>query len=253
MSFLVAGLFAAACGGCAAVGGGQVSYQGYGGTAIVSADGRTVTVGQYGAAVCGSAITPVARESAARVAVFLRYVPSAATPPCPQAFAMVSAYNIRLGTPLGSRTLVDGTTGRPITWISARLVLRPVTLPAGYQLRALTAAGNSLHTGKPPPVGCVQTFVSETGAVELVIAQSAGTVRLGGSGPVGWLHIQVRGHPGLASRNVITWRENGLTDYIAAGPGPKSAEAPSFTTQQLIAIADSASAYSIGQLPIPAP
>ena len=67
---------AALSSGCGVIGGtgGQVvSYQGYGGTAIVSMDGRTITVGQFASGSCGTTVKAVARESATRVALLLRF------------------------------------------------------------------------------------------------------------------------------------------------------------------------------------
>jgi hypothetical protein len=52
-----------------------VTYQGYAGTAIISADGRTLVVGPYGLD-CGSRVTVVALEGVAKVALFLQYTPA---------------------------------------------------------------------------------------------------------------------------------------------------------------------------------
>ena len=121
-------------------GGQVVSNQGYGGTAIVSTDGRTVTVGQFGTS-CPTKVTAVARETATRVALFLQFLTPDNPPPCPQAAASrVPSQQIRLRALLGSRKLVDGATGKATAWISARLVLRPTVLPAGYRLTDLIPA-----------------------------------------------------------------------------------------------------------------
>ena len=254
---VVGGFLAATCGGCAAASSdqqitshvGQGTYQGYGGTAIVGADGRTITVGSYPAEDCPRTITPVARESATQVALFLEYVMPPNPPLCRQAaVALVDARDITLREPLGNRKLVDGATSQAIVWISARFVLRPTVLPAGYRLSDLIPAGDFLQTHSPRPAGCAQRYVSKAGAVELVITQSAGSVRLQGSGE--WIPIRVRGHPGRAARNVITWRENGLTDYISVGTGTNPNEPQVLSTQQLIAVADSAPSYNSGPIPI---
>ena len=240
----VAGCLAAVSAGCPAVGsaagGPVVSYHGYGGTAIVSADGRTVTVGEFGAS-CPATVRAVARESINRVALFLRFVTPASPATCPQAAApRVPSQEIRLRAPLGSRMLVNGATGRATAWISARLVLRPTVLPTGYRLFELIPAVDLARAQSPGPAGCVQSYGGRTLPNELVIVQSAGGLQVPGPGKGGWTPIRVRGHPGRAARNLITWRENGLTDYILVGPGPPGPQA--LSTQQLIAIADSAPA-----------
>ncbi len=202
----IAGCLGAVSAGYAMVGRGAggpvVSYQGYGGTAIVSADGRTVTVGEFGTS-CPATVRAVARESTTRVALLLRFVTPANPPPCPQAAAaMVPAQQIRLRAPLGGRKLVDGATGTATAWSSA--VLRGRTLPT-----------------------------------ELVIMQSAGR-QVPGPGRGGWTPIRVRGHPGRAARNLITWRENELTDSITIGAQNAQDSPQLLTTRQLIAIANSA-------------
>jgi hypothetical protein len=49
---------------------------------------------------------------------------------------------------------------------------------------------------------------------------------------------------------MITWRENGLTDLIVVGVQNGPDEPQVLSTQQLIAIADSASAYNSEPVPI---
>jgi hypothetical protein len=257
---LSAWLLTVACAGCATASGSQavgppgdhVSYQGYGRPAIVSVDGRTVTVGGFAAGTCGITVRAVARENATRVALFLESSVPANPPSCPNAMAsVVTAQDIRLTEPLGSRKLTDGATGRAIEWISARLVLMPTALPPGYPLSELIPAGTLRLTLSQTPAGCVQLYTSRTNPDELVIGQSTGNVQLGGSGQGAWVRIQVRGHPGMAARNVITWRENGLTNYISVETAANSAEPQVLSTQQLIAIADSAPAYNTAPLPVP--
>lgn len=100
----------------------------------------------------------------------------------------------------------------------------------------------------------MQVYVSKADATQrLIIAQSAAGARVPGPGPNGWTSIRIRGHPGLATRNLITWRESGLTDYIVVGSQDGLAEPQALTTQQLIAIADGASAYDSATWFPPAP
>jgi hypothetical protein len=185
------------------------------------------------------------------VSLFLEYVPLASYHnPCFGDFGLKGAYSIRLRTPLGNRTLVDGATGRATAWISARLVLRPVALPDGFRLDQLFAAPD-LFSQRPRPAGCLQSYTPNKNVYgELAIVQSAGPVKLPFvlPGPGGWISIMVRGHRGRAAPNVITWPENGLTDYVAVYSLPSGMTL--LSTQQLIAIADSAPA--VNTKPIPA-
>jgi len=235
------GCIAALSSGCGVV----VSYQGYGGTAIVSTDGRTITVGQFGASSCGATVKAVARESATRVALFLRFSTPRKTPSfCMHvnvAASIITSQQIRLRAPVGGRKLVDGRTGRATAWISARLVLRPTI--HGYGLFELTPAVYLARAQGPGQAGCTQIYKSPNSGNQLEIIQTAGPLRLPGLPRTGGTRIQVRGHPGhahhAANRNVIRWREHGLTDYIIFGvQNPQ--ESQLLTTQQLIAIAESA-------------
>jgi hypothetical protein len=236
----IAGGLAAVCAGWPVPGGsGSVSRQGYSGGAIVSADGRTLTVGPYGLS-CPATVTVVARESTGRVALFVQYLTPDNPPACPPGSgtaALRSEQTVRLRAPLGRRRLVDGATGSPTPWISARFVLRPTALPPGYRLLELRPWLNLTGTSRP---ACAQSYQAPDDPDVLEIIQTAGSGPiLGGAG--GWTKIRVRGHPGQASRNLITWRENGLMDYVLIGEqdpaGPQV-----LSTRQLVAIADSAPA-----------
>ncbi|SRR6266567_468424 len=156
----VLGCIAAPSSGCGAVGGtrGQVvSYQRYGGTAIVSTDGRPITVGQFGAS-CPAKVKAVARESATRVALFLRFSTPRNPPSCmPGAASIIPSQTIRLRAPLGSRKLVDGRNGRATAWISARLVLRPARLPRGSPRRADPGGGPG--SGAKPGPACMHAVL----------------------------------------------------------------------------------------------
>jgi hypothetical protein len=246
------GCLATVAAGCGLIGSGangQVSYHGYGGTAIVSTDGRTLTVGPYGLS-CGATVTVVARESSRRVALFVQYRTPDNPPPCPPGSgteALRSEQTVRLRAPLGRRKLVDGATGSPTAWISARLVLRPTALPPGYRLRELRPWITLTQSSRP---SCLQYYQAQNDPNVLEIVQSGGSLQLPGPGPGGWTPIQVRGHRGRASRNLIIWRENGLIDYIAIyGPGNRQL----LTASQLIAIADSAPALHAKAWPSSAP
>jgi hypothetical protein len=215
--------------------GGVVSYQGYRGTAIVSTDGRTLIVGPYGL-VCGATVTAVARESRARVALFVRQ--ETGGPGCAPgegAMAQVPAQRIRLRAPLGRRELVDGSTGTATPWISARLILRPRLVPAGYRSGGLMPwMSSALNPSGARSAACMQIYqVGRDGPDEFLIIQSTGGLQLQHRGA--WTPIRVRGHSGRASAGEIIWRERGLTDLIAASPA--------LPVAQLVAIANSGGGY----------
>jgi hypothetical protein len=213
-----------------------VTYEDYSGTAIVSADGRTVTVGRFSAPCLGTA-RAVARETTARVELWLRETVPARPGVCNVMMAIANSQAIRLKAPLGRRRLTDGATGRAIAWISARLILRPTALPAGYRLRDLAPVVDFTAPELPGPAGCTQFYAGPLGENSLVIEQSAGRLQMPGPGPEGWTAIRVRGLPGQTTRNLITWRENGLTDLIMVAR-PQWTQV--LTTTQLVAMADSA-------------
>jgi hypothetical protein len=220
--------------------GPAVSFRGYGGTAIVSVDGRTVTVGPY-FPDCPATVTVVARESATKVALFLRYLTPGNPPQCAQAaVGLVGSQDVTLHAPLGSRKLVEGRTGRALAWISARLVLRPTAAP-GRRLFQLIPTAHIYRPQSPGPAGCTQFYSWHGDRTYLKIVQSAGGFQppLPRPGKDGWTAIRVRGHRGRAEPNLITWQEDGLTDYMLAGPGPRGPQV--LSTRQLIAIANTSS------------
>jgi hypothetical protein len=233
--------------------GSKVSYQAYGETAVVSADGRTIVVGPYTPVSCGAYFTAVARETATMVALFLRAVNKPEPSGCSNGIsaAPVWAQNIRLARPLGNRKLVNGATGGEVAWISAKFVLRPAALPAGYRLILFVPAVHWPGAGSSGPAGAYQLYGSPHSQGMMVIDQSAGSVQVPGPGPGGWIPIRVRGLQGRATRNLITWRETGLTDFIVVGGQQGTEEPQMMSTQQLIAVAESSPAQNVGSLPVP--
>ncbi|MDR0342869.1 MAG: hypothetical protein LBI49_07050 [Nocardiopsaceae bacterium] len=217
-------------------GGGQssVSYAGYAGPTLLSADQRTVTVAGF-TYPCFGTLRPIARETRTRVALWLRYVTPVHHGVCTMDLAMEGPRNIRLSAPLGSRLLVDGATGRSLRWFDVRQMIRPAAIPAGYKLHVVTP----LVTGsQPAPAtpGCRQDYQYRGGTLSII--QSAGSLELPQAGGRAPAASQVRGHPGLASAYAIRWREAGYNVLIEAFP--ETGKAPVFTTAALIAIADSA-------------
>jgi hypothetical protein len=123
VTLLVAGFVSVSLAGCGTVAGagghrgGQmiVSYVGYAGPTLLSADQRTVTVAGF-AYPCFGTLQPIAREARRRVALWLKYVTPVHHGVCNRDMAMAGPQNIRLSTPLGSRLLADGATGRSLHW-----------------------------------------------------------------------------------------------------------------------------------------
>lgn len=217
-------------------GGGQtvVSYVGYGGPTLLSADERTVTVAGF-TYPCFGTLRPIARETKTRVGLWLTYVTPVHHGVCNMDMAMEGPLNIRLGAPLGSRLLIDGATGRALHWFDARQMLRPSAIPAGYKLRVVTPfVTGSLPAPATP--GCRQDYQSRDATLSII--QSAGTLELPQTSGRAPAAIRVRGHPGFASAYAIMWREAGYNVLIEAYP--EMGDAPVITTKALIAIADSA-------------
>ena len=243
LTLLVAGPLSAGLAGCGARGadipghgGGKnsVSYAGYAGPTLLSADQRTVTVAGF-SYPCFGTLRPIARETRTRVALWLKYVTPVHHGVCTMDMAMEGPRNIRLSAPLGSRLLVDGATGRSLHWFDVRRMLRPAVIPAGYKLHVVTP----LVTGSlpaPAAPGCRQDYQYRSGTLSII--QSAGRVELPQAGGHAPAAVQVRGHPGAASAYAIMWREAGYSVLIEAYP--ETGKAPVFTTAALIAIAGSA-------------
>jgi hypothetical protein len=153
---------------------------------------------------------------------------------------VIPSQKVRLRTPLGTRQLIDGKTGRATAWISARLILRPAHLPDRYRLTDLIPAVDLARAQSPGPAGCKQFYQSPDTAAELEIFQTADPFRQPGLSTTGGTPIRVRGHLGYATHNQIRWHENGLTHYILTGTQYERNPPQLLTTRQLIAIADSA-------------
>jgi hypothetical protein len=203
-----------------------------------------LTVAGYYAG-CGTASTLVARQSPARVALWVRDVVVRSVAPGACAQAPSPPLQVRLAASLGKRKLVDGTSGQPVLQFSARLLLLPRVLPPGYRLQEVVP----LVTGpEGHPVVTISLYYYRQigGAGELDITESSDgpfVPRPWQSPPEPWqppgkqgqwTRIRVRGVPGWAAESLIAWRQRGLQYLISAEP-PLS-----LTTAQLIAIADSA-------------
>lgn len=241
VTLLMAGSVSVSLAGCGVVkgnvpGGGRtaVSYTGYGGPVLLSADRRTITVAGF-SYPCFGTLRPIARETKSRVGLWLKYVTPVGHGACNASMAMEGPRHIRLIAPLGSRLLADGATGRALHWFDARKMLRPSDVPAGYKLQAVTP--DVMGSRDPPPApGCEQDYRS--GNATLSIIQSTGTLQLPYPGSHAPAPIRVRGHAGFGSAYGIVWREGGYNVMIEAIPGTGTAAV--LPARTLIAIADSA-------------
>jgi hypothetical protein len=156
--------------GGSVVSGGTAFWGEVWGPAVVSADGRVLTVAGYYAG-CGTASTLVARQSPARVALWVRDVVVRSVAPGACAQAPSPPLQVRLAAPLGKRKLVDGTSGQPVLQLSARLLL-PRVLPPGYRLQEVVP----LVTGpEGHPVVTISLYYYRQigGAGELDITESS--------------------------------------------------------------------------------
>jgi hypothetical protein len=221
-----------------------VSDVGYQGPVLVSADRHSVTIGggdlQY---PCFGSLHPFATETTTMVELWLRYVTPAQHGPCRFSMARYRPTVLRLSSPLGSRELMDGATGRPLPWLGEWRILRPSAIPTGLRAEGVipggpTPSGQS-SSGTTPP-GCIQLYQSADYLLQ--ISQSSFPFGLPAASQAPSA-IEVRGLPGRGTVGDtvaagITWREAGMyveivAEYLNSSGSP-------LTVQQLIAIANSA-------------
>jgi hypothetical protein len=212
----------------------SVVYWGYDSAVLVSADGRTLTLGES-SVPCFGTVAPVAFHDATRVVLLLRWTTTSdldAT--CPGPIALASTLDVRLDAPLGTRTLVDGVTGHVLPRIDARTILHP-RWPAGY---SFFGAAPLVPVNGPGPVphGFVQYFLSPSGGM-VSLTQVLGPYVFD---PLATQPIQIRGRPGWTdSRSEVIWSEDGQTVELAVVQrGVHGEQTPTVT--ELTAIADSA-------------
>jgi hypothetical protein len=179
-------------------------------TALLSADGMVLTVGDFSYSCIDSA-TVVVRESRRQVSVLERthYTPGIE---CPAVLAP-NLLTVRLHAPLGRRSLIDGTTGRPLPFFDQRRELRPGYLPAGFRASAQSWPFWIAYTGVSRWPMCTQMFSSSypaSGAVaHLELTQVAGAPAAylkGRMGDLKWRPVRVGGHQAwIAHRTGTTY------------------------------------------------
>jgi len=202
------------------------------GGALVSSDGRTVSV--MGVLACDWTAWLTAAEQPARVVITLQTA-HPGTPSC-SGMPGFAVYHAMLRAPLGHRELMDGATDKPVPYFDSRRLLRPGYLPPGYGFRydAPDASGllgyEYLAVPRNTEVSCSQLY-SAGDADMLVITQASG-------GTLAWpprirpRPVIVRGHRALAIPGRISWSLNDQTIVVAATDA-------ALPMTELIAVADS--------------
>src|SRR5215469_9118614 len=195
--------------GCAKPDPGQtVSLVGWHGSTMVSADGRTITVGGL-AGPCFGTVRAYAKETHSQVRLWLRYVTPSQHGVCNEATVLIRSLRVRLASPLDHRRLVDGASSRPLAFFDGRNLLRPTAIPAGYKLAYIWPLTGVLSSDVP---GATQVYLSAGREIE--IQQSAGSLVLPQRGGSRSIPILVRTQHGTATTNAITWREHSLNVLI---------------------------------------
>ena len=144
---------------------------------------------------------------------------------------------VRLRAPVGRRVLLDGTTGRPLTWFGQRRELRPGYLPAGFSAWPPDMPFTYPYLDVPPGAICTQMFRADDTSGWLAITQLVGAAadsRLKTAGR--WRAVQVRGHRGWLATDRLTWYEAGQSILIVATGRPVG---PPAVGAELLAVARS--------------
>jgi hypothetical protein len=183
--------------------------------ALVAPDGRQVVVPYTGGGcVVGARLT--ATETRSKVTLLLRQVLSGASV-CPADLIVGLSVSVTLPHPLWGRSLVDGSTGRPIPYFDGRKLLRVTYLPPGYRFSA--------YQPYPAPAANAweREFVSRGQATAPVeVEQVPGNTAVAPSWPV-TARIKVGGRPAALSvltsngqvyGRAITWRAGGYAFVV---------------------------------------
>lgn len=194
------------------------------GSVLVSADGRVITLADL-SALCSKFADVVVAESPSTVTIMERTAPYDPAVRCGPQLLVPDLLTVRLRHPVGRRVLLDGTTGRPLTWFDQRRELRPTYLPSGFvRLPDMPFAFVSV------PQGAVCTQVFASGGL-WAITQLVGTAtdsRFTAGFPrtvFRWQAVRVRGHRGWIARDqngsgdALTWYEGGQSILIQAPSG----------------------------------
>ena len=183
--------------------------------ALVAPDGRQIVVPYTGGGcVVGARLT--ATETRSTVTLVLRQVLSGASI-CPADLIVGLTVTVTLPHPLWGRSLVDGSTHRPIPYLDGRKLLRVTYLPPGFRFSA--------YTPYPAPAATAweREFVSRGQAIAPVeVEQVAGKTAVAPSWPV-TARLTVGGRPatlsvltsnGQAFGRAISWRADGYSFVV---------------------------------------
>jgi hypothetical protein len=206
------------------------------GGALVSSGGQTVSV--TGISACDwTGVRLAAAEQPDRVVLTLQYTrPTVDT--C-SGMPDTAVYSARLQAPLGHRTLVDGATGKPVSFFDSRRILRPSYLPAAYTFRydAPDASGllgyEYLAAPRGATASCTQLYSADGDEYDrlLVVIQAYG-------GELEWpprtkpRPVTVHGRRALGIPGRISWTQDGQTIIVAAND-------PGLPAPELLRVADS--------------
>lgn len=216
------------------------------GGALVSADGRTVSV--TAPALCDDTDNLSAAERPDRVTLTLDYT-HPRSPTC-SGMPGYAVYRARLQAPLGRRALVDSATGKLVPYCVASRLPRPAYLPAGYALRydAPTAHGlvygDYLAVPIQATVSCSELYAAADPYDDLLVITQARGGRLSWPTGIKPQRLVVRGHPALAIPGRISWTEDGQLIVVATTN-------PALHPRELIAVADSIPARFLGAFKAP--
>ncbi|HEY6296216.1 MAG TPA: hypothetical protein VIX15_11175 [Streptosporangiaceae bacterium] len=183
--------------------------------ALVAPDGRHVVVPYLGGGcVVGAKLT--ATETGSKVTLVLRQLLSGASV-CPADLIVGLDVSVTLPHPLWGRSLVDGSTGRPIPYFDGRKLLRVTYLPPGFRFSAY----------QPYPEPAVNAWEREFGSrgqatAPVEIEQVAGNTAVAPSWPV-TARIKVGARPATLSvltsggqvfGRAIAWRAGGYAFVV---------------------------------------
>jgi len=183
--------------------------------ALVAPDGRHIVV-PYTGGGCVQGATLTATETGSKVTLVLRQVLSGAAI-CPADLIVGLDVSVTLPHPLWGRSLVDGSTGRPIPYFDGRKLLRVTYLPPGYRFSAY------MPYPAPAVLAWEREFVPRGQATAPVwVEQVTGNASVGPSWPV-TARVKIGGRraalsvltsSGQVFGRAITWRAGGYAFVV---------------------------------------
>jgi hypothetical protein len=220
------------------------------GSAVLLDDTETVVYSDPDG-ICRGPVLSVT-ETPARVGLSLTETDSELAE-CVRFGGLAQPIQVGLASPLGSRALIDQTTGLAVPYFDQSRGLRVVDGQTHVGSLTLTESGpvstNEPYFGGPGAAVMVQTFLGNDASQLYATTDFVRIIQVSGGGwhpPVGTMTspVTVRGHAGLAADGVIVWTESGLTVAVT-GTGPSTSSngspllthGPPLATARLIGIA----------------